>query len=94
MPRFTLPWRRRAAEPPGLSCRELVDLVTDYLEGALSDLDERRFEGHIAGCEACTMYLDQMRDTLEMLGHLTTDSISPEAERELVAAFRDWHSGG
>jgi predicted anti-sigma-YlaC factor YlaD len=93
MPRFSLPWRRKAAEPSALSCRELVRLVSDYLDGALSGVDERRFEGHIAGCEGCTMYLDQMRDTLELLGRLTPDSISPEAERELTAAFRDWHAG-
>jgi anti-sigma factor RsiW len=76
----------------GLSCRELVELVTDYLEDALSPTDRARFEAHIAGCEGCTMYLRQMREMLELLGELTTDSISPQAEAELLATFRDWKS--
>jgi anti-sigma factor RsiW len=85
-------FRRR--RDPGLTCRELVELVTDYLEGALSPADQARFDAHIAGCEGCTMYLRQMREMLELLGELTTDSISPQAEAELLAAFRDWRSDG
>ena len=68
----------------------MVELVTDYLEDALSPADRARFEAHIAGCEGCTMYLRQMREMLELLGELTTDSISPQAESELLATFRDW----
>jgi len=77
----------------GLSCRELVELVTDYLEDALSSADRVRFEAHIRGCDACTMYLDQMRATIAALGHLPPESLSPEAERELLGAFRDWRAG-
>jgi anti-sigma factor RsiW len=84
-------FRRRGGEP-GLSCQEMVELVTDYLEGALSPANHARFEAHIAGCEGCTMYLRQMREMLELLGELTTESISPQAEAELLAAFRDWQS--
>ena len=86
-------FRRRGGDP-GLSCQEMVELVTDYLEGALSPAEHARFEAHIAGCEGCTMYLRQMRDMIEVLGELTTDSISPEAEAELLVAFRDWKAGG
>ena len=82
-------FRRRGGDP-GLSCQELVELVTDYLEGALSPADRARFDAHISGCEGCTMYLRQMREMLELLGELTTDSISPQAEAELLATFRDW----
>ena len=82
-------FRRRSGDP-GLSCQEMVELVTDYLEGALAPAEHARFEAHIAGCEGCTMYLRQMRDMLEVLGELTTDSISPQAEADLLAAFRDW----
>jgi anti-sigma factor RsiW len=89
---FTRLFRRRGGDP-GLSCQELVELVTDYFEGALSPADKARFEAHIAGCDACTMYLRQMRDMLELLGELTSDSISPQAEAELLAAFRDWKGG-
>ena len=84
-------FRRRSGDP-GLSCQELVELVTDYFEDALSPTDRARFESHIAACEGCTMYVRQMREMLEVLGELTTDSISPQAEEELLAAFRDWKS--
>jgi anti-sigma factor RsiW len=84
----------RRGDDDALSCQEMVELVTDYLEGALPPADHSRFEAHIAGCEGCTMYLRQMREMLELLGELTTDSLSPQAEGELLAAFRDWKAGG
>ncbi len=77
----------------GLVCRELVELVTDYLEGRLSRRDRRRFERHIAGCEGCTSYVEQMRTTKELLGHIPEDSIPPEARDTLLHAFRDWKTG-
>jgi anti-sigma factor RsiW len=77
----------------GLACQELVELVTDYFEGALSDADRARFEAHIAGCDHCTLYVEQMREMLTVLGRLTTASLSAEAERELLVAFRDWKAG-
>jgi anti-sigma factor RsiW len=80
-------FRRRQ---PGLTCRELVELVSDYLEGALPPADHARFETHVAGCEHCAAYLRQMRETLTVLGTLPADVLSPEAEDELRAAFRDW----
>jgi anti-sigma factor RsiW len=73
-----------------LSCQELVELVTDYLEGALEACDLRRFEEHIAGCGGCTRYLEQLRATIRITGTITTDDLSPEAERTLLAAFGDW----
>ena len=73
-----------------LSCQELVELVTDYLEGALGDSDLRRFERHIAGCGGCTRYLEQLRATIQIAGTITTDDLSPEAETALLQAFRDW----
>lgn len=81
---------RRTGAPGGLACQELVELVSDYLEGALSDTDRARFEAHIAGCDNCTAYVRQMRETIALMGELTTASISPEARAELLAAFRDW----
>lgn len=77
-----------------LSCQELVELVTDYFEGALSSADLRRFEEHLAGCDACTAYLEQLRGALRVTGTLTTDDLSPEAERALLDAFRDWARSG
>ena len=80
-------FRRR---PPGLTCRELVELVTDYLEDGLSTADRVRFEAHIAVCDHCATYLHQMRETIELLGTLPADALSQEAEDDLRAAFRDW----
>jgi anti-sigma factor RsiW len=74
------------------SCQELVELVTNYLEGALEPGDLRRFEEHISGCDDCTRYLEQLRVTIRLTGTLTIRDISPEAEETLVAAFREWRS--
>ena len=77
-----------------MSCRELVELVTDYLEGSLSRRERRRFEAHIAGCDHCAAYVTQMRSTVATLGKLSEESIPPRARDELLAAFRDWKSSG
>jgi anti-sigma factor RsiW len=81
--------RRRS---PGLTCRELVELVSDYLEGALPPADRARFETHIAGCVNCAAYLRQMRETLTLVGTLPAEALSAEAEEELRAAFREWRT--
>ncbi len=75
-----------------LGCQELVELVTDYLEGALEPADLLRFEGHLAGCDGCTRYLAQLRKTIELAGTITTDDLTPSAERALVQAFSGWAS--
>jgi anti-sigma factor RsiW len=74
-----------------LSCAELVELVTDYLEGALPRGDRRRFERHIAGCEHCTAYLEQIRLTISASGRLTEGDLAPRAREELLVTFRDWN---
>jgi anti-sigma factor RsiW len=90
-----LPWRRRPASPPReLECVEIVELVTEYVEGALSAADGVRFEAHIAGCEPCSAYLEQMRITVLLAGHLQPDELEPEVERGLLDAFRHWKAGG
>ncbi len=73
-----------------LSCQELVELVTDYLEGALGERDVRAFEGHLDGCDGCTEYVEQLRRTISVTGTLTLDDFSSEAETALLQAFRDW----
>jgi anti-sigma factor RsiW len=93
MPDLLTRFFRRRPDDPGLTCRELVELVSDYLEDALPATDRSRFEAHIAGCEHCAAYLRQMRDTLWLLGELPNDSISPQAEADLRLAFRDWKAG-
>jgi anti-sigma factor RsiW len=76
--------------PDELTCRELVELVTDYLEGALPDEERARFEAHLVECDGCAAYLAQMRDTLRIAGRLREESIAPEARESLLRAFRDW----
>jgi anti-sigma factor RsiW len=74
-----------------------VELVTAYLEDALPVAERARFEAHISRCDACTTYLEQMRLTLETIGRLGAESLSPQAARELGQAFREWRlrrSGG
>ena len=73
-----------------MRCREVVELMTDYLEGALSAADRARFEEHIAGCDGCTAYLAQLRATREVIGRLADESIPKTVEDELVKAFRNW----
>jgi Putative zinc-finger len=80
-------------EPAGLTCQELVELVTDYLEGAMPAGDRVRFEQHIAGCEGCGTFLDQTRTTIRLAGTLTEDSLKGPAREGLLRAFRDWKQG-
>jgi predicted anti-sigma-YlaC factor YlaD len=75
-----------------LSCQELVELVTDYLEGALSEQERVRFDEHIGLCTGCRVYLEQMRQTISLLGHLPEEALSADAERDLLEAFRGWRS--
>jgi anti-sigma factor RsiW len=83
----------RSQEPMNTSymtCQELVELVTEYVEGALPPVERARFEEHIMTCPPCRAHLDQMRRTIDVLGALPASSLSPEAEQALLAAFRDW----
>jgi len=75
-----------------LSCIELVELVTDYLEGMLPDELRQRFDDHIAHCTGCRTYLAQMRATIRATGTLTPESLTAEAERTLLEAFRGWRA--
>ncbi len=75
-----------------ITCQEMVELVTDYIEGRMDDSTRARFEGHVAECDACTLYIEQMRQTIVALGRIPAESISSEAEEELMAAFRNWRA--
>ena len=76
-----------------LTCRELVELVTDYLDGSLSRRDRSRFEAHIAACGNCTQYVEQFRETIRLTGTLSESDVSPEAEAALLAQFEAWKRG-
>jgi anti-sigma factor RsiW len=74
----------------GLTCKEIVELVTDYLEGVLPVDMRRRFDQHLSVCHPCAIYLDQMRQTIATLGKLPEDSISQPALDTLLEHFRGW----
>jgi anti-sigma factor RsiW len=76
-----------------LTCSEVVELVTEYLEGALDARRRSEFERHLADCEGCDNYLDQMRQTIALAGRVGEESLSPQACATLVEAFRRWRAG-
>jgi anti-sigma factor RsiW len=75
-----------------LVCQQVVELVNDYLEGALSRSDRRRFEAHLRACPNCTNYLEQMRATIRATGTLHPDDLTPEVRDEFTVLFRRWRS--
>jgi anti-sigma factor RsiW len=76
-----------------MTCKELVELVTSYLDGELRRRERRRFEAHLAVCDGCTRYVAQMRDTIRATGGLSEEQVTEEQRTVLLAAFRDWRTG-
>jgi anti-sigma factor RsiW len=76
-----------------MTCKELVELVTNYLENSLSPEERQRFEAHLATCTGCAVYLDQIRKTITLLGTLTEETIPQRASDELLHIFRNWKRG-
>lgn len=74
-----------------LTCQEFVELVTDYLEGALDEDTTARFEQHLAACQGCETYLNQMEETASRLGEIPVETLSDDARSRLLSAFRDFH---
>jgi anti-sigma factor RsiW len=77
-----------------LTCKELVDLVTDYFEGAMPASERLRFEEHLMSCGGCRIYVEQMRLVVKTLGRLTEDEVPAEAKTQLLKAFRGWKGRG
>jgi anti-sigma factor RsiW len=75
-----------------LVCREAVELVTDYLEGALTGRDRNRLEAHLAACPHCSEYLAQIRRTLDLLGRVEPEELDPQVRDDLVALYRRWQN--
>jgi anti-sigma factor RsiW len=73
-----------------MNCRQVVELMTDYLDGALSARDRARFEEHISGCDGCHAYLAQLQTTRRVVGKLAEEPLPASVERELLEAFRIW----
>ena len=85
-------WQRiRGTKRADLTCVELVELVSEYLEGTLGDAERMRFEEHVRACRGCSNYLEQLRETIAVVGRIETEDLSDEAKSELLAAFRGWN---
>ena len=77
-----------------MTCREMVELMSDYLDGALDEPALARFEEHLAGCGGCANALDQLRTTLLVTGSLREEPIVDEQRELLRSVFRDWRREG
>jgi len=75
----------------GLTCREVLDLLTEYLDGALAPLEHARVAAHLEECEACAPYLEQFTATIEVTGALREEAVPDDVRESLLAAFRAWH---
>jgi anti-sigma factor RsiW len=71
-----------------LACQEIVEIVTDYLEGAMDPALRASFDAHLAGCPHCPHYLEQMRATIRVAGTITADDLPPDLRAGLLEAFR------
>jgi anti-sigma factor RsiW len=77
-----------------MACRELVELITDYLDGKLQDDKRMLFENHLAGCDGCSNYLEQIRQTIRLTGQLREESLTPQQRSDLLRMFRVWKKVG
>jgi anti-sigma factor RsiW len=76
-----------------MMCRQAVELVTDYLEGALTPAERVRFEAHLAACPHCSEYLREMRVTIAAVGRVEPETLSRAARDDLVSLYRSWRAG-
>ena len=84
---------KRSNTTAGLVCKEVVELVSDYLEGVLLPEKRAALEEHLAGCPGCTNYVEQVRLTIGMLRALAQEPVFPETKEELLQVFRQWQAG-
>ncbi|HEY7263597.1 MAG TPA: zf-HC2 domain-containing protein [Trebonia sp.] len=77
-----------------LVCQQVVELVTAYLEGALSRSDRRRLDKHLAGCPLCTEYLAQIRETIRLTGRVAPEDLTPQMRADLIDVYRSWRAEG
>ena len=76
--------------PLHVTCQEVVEVVTDYLDGVLPDEELSVVEQHLNFCEGCVTYLEQMRATVAIVSRVRTDDLSGAMRERLITAFRDW----
>jgi predicted anti-sigma-YlaC factor YlaD len=75
-----------------LTCHEVIELLSNYIEGAMSADEQRRVDEHLALCDGCTTYLEQMRESIRLSGMVTEEQVPDDDKASLLAAFRDWRS--
>jgi predicted anti-sigma-YlaC factor YlaD len=73
-----------------ITCRELLELLTEYLEGALAPTVEVAVATHLDACEGCRRYLEQLNISIEVTAALREDSVPADVRETLLAAFRSW----
>ena len=75
-----------------ITCQQLTELVSPYLEDTLDPAERERLEAHLAACAHCVMHVEQLRATIVICGHVETETLTPGAREDLAAAFRAWRS--
>jgi hypothetical protein len=81
------------SEPNDIACRQVVELLTEYLEEAMAPEDRIRLEEHLSGCGGCSRVLSQLRETIALTGTLSEDQLPAELRDGLLAMFRGWSAG-
>jgi anti-sigma factor RsiW len=84
------PLRKKEEASGGLVCQEVVEIVSDYLENTLLPKTREQMEEHLAGCEGCTTYVEQVRQTIQALRSVAHSPVTPRSRDELIAAFHQW----
>lgn len=87
-------FRRLGFRDTSITCRRAFGLVTAYLDGALSDDDQMRFETHLGYCPPCVEHLEQVRATIQATGRLHIDDLDPEVRTDLMDLYRRWRDDG
>ncbi len=81
------------SSPRSITCRELTEVLTDYLEGVMPRKDRARFEVHLAICDGCATYVDHMRQVIATVHELRAEDVEATAPDDLLEAFRAWRRG-
>ena len=76
-----------------ITCKELTEVLTDYLEGTMAPEDRARFDAHLAICDGCVTYVEQMRQVIETVRELRPDDVEATASDDLLEVFRAWKRG-
>lgn len=84
----------RFRTPAGVPCQQVVEMVTDYVEGVMPTVERRRLEHHLTGCAHCTEYLAQIRETIRLAGRVSPEDLTPGMRAELTDLYRRWRTEG